>query len=73
MPAYDDGAGPLDDQIWLFINGGCQFDVSNLLPVPERQKVMKAVIKAWKRARGEAVYDAEDLANSGAVGLAKMG
>lgn len=62
----------MDDQIWLFINGGCQFDVSNHMAVPDRQKVMKAVVKAWKAARGEAVYDADDLAKSGALGFANM-
>lgn len=73
MPEYGDGAGPLDDQIWLFVNGSFQFDVSNNLSVPDRRKVMKAVVKAWKSARGETVYDAGDLAKSGALGIAKLG
>lgn len=62
----------MDDQVWLLINAGLQMDVSAMLPVPDRRKVLKAVVKAHKEARGEHEFSPEELANTRSLGTAKL-
>jgi len=62
----------LDDQIWLLINSGCQLDVSAQVSVPEREKLVKAVVAALKKSRGVQSYSPEELLKSGALGTAKL-
>jgi hypothetical protein len=62
----------LDDQVWLQINAGMQMDVSALLPVPDRRKVMKAVVDAHKDASGRHEFKPEELAQTRSLGIAKL-
>jgi len=62
----------LDDQVWLLINSGLQLDVSALLSVPDRTKVIKAIVRAHKEAKGEHEYTPEELANTRSLGLARL-
>ena len=72
MPNYADGEGPLDDQIWLLVNSGCQLDVSALLSVPDRRKLIKAVVAAHRKSMGDTELSPEQWAASGAVGTARL-
>ncbi len=58
--------------MWLLINSGCQMDVSAMLPVPDRVKLVKAVVQANKARRGEVELTPQDLLNGGALGLVRM-
>ncbi len=62
----------MDEQIWLFINGGLQMDVSAMLPVPDRGKLIRAVVKAHKEAKGEHDVTPEELMGRGALGTARI-
>lgn len=62
----------MDEQIWLFINGGMQMDVSAMLPVPDRAKAVRMVAKAYKEAHGERELSPQDLLGMGALGGARF-
>jgi len=47
-------------------------DVSASLPVPDRKKVIKAVVKAHQAASGRHEVSPEELTRSGSLGIARL-